>query len=97
MVYSYEIDLRLLFKKFYCPVCGAKLKKVKAVNMLTEEQKRIYYKELYPFGAPMKLDVGRVRQMFICSKCNYYNTTDNQLIIHKKQKKIGKKIITSDD
>ena len=46
MINSYEIDLRILFKKFYCPICGQKLKTIKEVNKLTDEQKKIYYKEL---------------------------------------------------
>lgn len=93
MVNSYVIDLRILFKKFYCPICGQRLKVIKEVNKLTEEQKKIYYKELYPYGIPINLDVGQVKQMFKCSKCNYYNTTDNQLLIRKKQKLLKKKII----
>ena len=93
MVNSYEIDLRILFKKFYCPICGEKLKLIKDFNRLTEEQKKIYYKELYPHGVPIELDVNKVKQIFKCTKCNYYNTTDNQLIIHKKQKLLRNKII----
>ena len=43
MIYSCEIDLRILFKKFYCPICGQKLKIIKEVNKITYEQKKIYY------------------------------------------------------
>ena len=93
MINSYEIDLRILFKKFYCPICGQKLKIVKEVNKLTDEQKKIYYKELYPYGVPINLEVGKVKQMFKCHNCNYYNSTDNQLLIHKKQKLLKKKVL----
>lgn len=97
MILSYKLDLRILFKKFYCPVCGGKLKVVKEVKNLTEEQKEIYYKELYPFGIPVNIDVGEMGQMFSCPKCYYYNTTDNQLLIDKKQKRLRKKIINENE
>lgn len=45
MVYSYVFDLKILFKKFYCPICGEKLKVVKEVTMLDQEQKELYYKK----------------------------------------------------
>lgn len=93
MVKSYEIDLRILFKKFYCPICGEKLKVIKDFSKFTEDQKKIYYKELYPHGVPIELDVGKEKLMFKCSKCDYYNNTDNQLIVHKKQKLLRRKII----
>ncbi len=97
MIYSYEIDLRILFKRFYCPICGEKLKVVRDVSKLTEEQKKRYYKELYPSGIPIRADVGKVKLMFNCTKCDYYNTTENQLIIRKKQKKLKTKILSEDD
>ena len=97
MIKSYEFDLRILFKRFYCPICGEKLNVVKTVNKLAEDQKRIYYKELYPYGIPINKDVGRVRQMFNCSNCGYSNSTDNQLVIHKKQKKLKKIILDEHD
>ena len=46
MVYSYVFDLKILFKKFYCPICGEKLKVVKEVTMLDQEQKELYYKKV---------------------------------------------------
>lgn len=97
MVKSYEIDLRILFKKFYCSFCGQRLKVIKTIDQLTEQQKEIYYKELYPHGIPIKLDVGKVKQMFKCDNCDYSNTTDKQLNIHKKQKLLKKKILDEND
>lgn len=97
MIHSYEIDLRILFRKFYCPVCGERLFVVREITKLTESQQAAYYKELYPHGIPIKLDVGNSKQIFVCSKCNYCNTTENHLQIHKKQKQMKKKIITEND
>lgn len=97
MINSYEIDLRILFKKFYCPICEQKLKIIKEVNKLNNEQKKIYYKELYPCGCPINLEVGKVKQMFKCQNCNYYNSIDNQLLIHKKQKLVKKKILKENE
>ena len=97
MINSYEIDLRILFKKFYCPFCGQKLKILKEANRLTDEQKKIYYKELYPYSVPINLEVYKNKQMFKCHNCNYYNTTDNQLLIHKKQKHLKRKILDEND
>ena len=94
---KYVLSIRVLFKRFYCPICGEKLKVIKEVKKLTEKQKKTYYKELYPFGIPINIDIGKVRQMFSCPKCNYYNTTDNQLLIHKKQKRLKRKIISEND
>jgi transcription elongation factor Elf1 len=86
MIHSIAIDFRILFRKFYCPICGQKLKVVMEVNKLTDKQKERYYQELYPYGVPINIDVGKTKQMFKCNYCNYYNTTDNQLLINKKQK-----------
>lgn len=97
MVHSYEIDLRILFKKFYCPVCGQRLKVIKEVNKLTKEEKKTYYRKLYPYGLPINLEVGEVKQIFKCYNCDYYNTTDNQLLIRKKQKLLNKKILNEND
>lgn len=97
MINSYEIDLRILFKKFYCPICGQRLKVVKEFNKLTEEQKKIYYKELYPYGVPINLEFNKVKQIFKCYNCGYYNSTDNQLVIQKKQKLLKKKILDAND
>ncbi len=97
MIKSYEFDLRTLFKKFYCPICGQRLEKAKEVSKLSEQQKKLYYKKLYPYGVPIELEVGKVKQLFKCHKCNYYNTTDNQLIIHKKQKQLKKKILSENE
>ena len=93
MINSYIIDLRILFKKFYCPICGNKLNVANISTELSEEQKKDYYKKLYPHGIPLYKDVAQVKQVFICSSCDYYNTTDNQLQIRKKQKQLKKKII----
>ena len=97
MINSYEIDLRILFKKFYCPICGQRLKIIKEVNKLTDEQRKIYYKKLYPHGVPIDLEVSKVKQLFKCNNCNYCNSTDNQLLIHKKQKLLKKKILNEDE
>lgn len=92
---SYEIDLRVLFKKFYCPRCGEKLVLKKVSTKLTEEQKKQYYKNTFfrTTVVPMNIDVSKVKQMFFCPKCSYYNTTSNQLIIRKEQKRLKKKIL----
>ncbi|MBO5285425.1 MAG: hypothetical protein J6B16_00855, partial [Clostridia bacterium] len=97
MIYSYSIDLRILFKKFYCPICGQKLKVVKKANKLSSEQKNLYYKQLFPMAVPIDLDVAKVEQIFKCHKCNYYNTTDNQLIIRKKQRKLRRRILSKNE
>ena len=97
MIYSFEIDLRVLFRRFYCPVCGQKLKLKKEVNKLNELQKKIYYKELYPYGIPIDREDGKIKLIFTCSNCNYYNTTNNQLMIRKKQKKLQKKILDENE
>ena len=99
MVKSYELDLRILFKRFYCPVCGERLKVVNEVKKLTEVEKKEYYNQLHMFryGIPINLDVGKVKQRFSCSKCGYYTTTTNQLLVHKKQKRLKKKILDKND
>ena len=98
MVKSYELDLRILFKKFYCPVCGERLKVVNEVRKLTEVEKKEYYnRRRFRYAIPIYLDVGKVKQRFSCSKCGYYTTTTNQLLVHKKQKRLKKKILDKND
>ena len=95
MIYSIEIDLRILFKKFYCPFCGHRLKIVKKIEKLSLSQKRLYYAQRVQIKFPILIDVGKVKQLFKCPNCGYVNTTDNQLLIRKKQKDL-KKIILLD-
>lgn len=97
MVSSYTIDLKILFKRFYCPICGEKLKVEMTSQRLMPEEENRYYKQLYPHGIPMRIDVAKMSQVFVCSKCNYRNTTRNQLSIRKKQKKLKKKILCEND
>ena len=97
MINSYEFNIRILFKKFYCHICGNKLNIKWNKTKLTEEQKKIYYKELYPYGLPVYTDVAKVKQIFVCSKCDYYNDPQNQLLIRKKQKKLKKKILDENE
>ena len=94
---SITLDLRIVFKKFYCPVCGARLKLIKKDKFLLDDEKKRYYKKHFPWGVPINMDISKVYQMFICSECGYYSTTDNQLIIHKKQRLLKKKIICNSD
>lgn len=97
MVGSYTIDLKILFKRFFCPVCGEKLKvEMTSRRLMPNEQSR-HYRQLYPHGIPMRLDVSEMSQIFVCPKCNYKNTTLNQLSIRKKQKKLKKKILDEND
>ena len=99
MIKSYELDLRILLKKYYCPICGERLKIVNDVKKMTEEEKKMYYNQshMFRYGIPINLDVGKVKQMFNCSKCGYYTTTDNQILVHKKQKILKKKILDKND
>ena len=70
MEYQHTMET-IIVKKFYCPFCGQKLKILKEANRLTDEQKKIYYKELYPYGVPINLEVYKNKQMFKCHNCNY--------------------------
>ena len=97
MLYSYELDLRILFKKFYCPKCGERLNARMDKTKMTDEQKERYYKELYPHGIPMNIDVGEAKQVMACLGCDYLNTTDGQLAIRKIQKKLKKIILTQEE
>ena len=96
-VQSYEIDLRVLFKTFYCSVCGNKLKKIKIKKTLNEEQRKEYYRELFPLGKPIELQVEKVKLAFMCVKCQKLETTDKQLKVAKIQKKLKKKVLTQDE
>jgi ribosomal protein S26 len=96
-VQSYEIDIRILFKTFYCSTCGNKLRKIKIKKTLNEEQKKKYYRELFLWGKPIELQVEKVKLAFMCVKCQKLETTDKQLKVAKIQKKLKKKVLTQDE
>ena len=53
MVSSYTIDLKILFKRFYCPICGEKLKVEMTSQRLMPEEENRYYKQFSAMESAM--------------------------------------------
>ena len=93
MSYTFEIDLRTIFKKFHCSKCGTQMEKKKLKGNLGKEDKERHYRELYPTGIPVKTEVTSVSWYFECPSCHHRTPTDEQVKIRKEQKKKKTKIL----
>lgn len=97
MSVSFEIDLRTLFKSFYCKNCGTKLIKEKQNREASKMENDNFNKELFPTGIPQKSKLKIISWFFVCPLCKRVTTTDEQLIIRKRQKSLKTKILPFDE
>ncbi len=94
---GYESSMPIgINKKRYCYKCGTKLQKSKI--------KKIYHKG--ELGFEKDIDgmstMGMTKKVvttygYRCEKCDYVITHSEQLVIHDKQKKLGKLILTEEE
>jgi len=91
-----EMDLALVFKKFYCHKCGERLSRNS--NTRTVKRGDSDYSEHNTLGRTHMLgDVQLTEYGLKCTKCGRSVDVDKQRLIARIQKKLGKRIITDDE
>lgn len=96
--YEYSISVGMIFKKMYCCKCGEKLKKEFITVDYDPESKA--NKEAWFTGTSIRFiyrphpDGTEYKECFyICKKCGYALSYNDQKIISEYQKETGKKIL----
>ena len=92
---SYSIPIGMVFKKFYCPDCGARLTKERTHRVVTKEDKDYYI--YHDAGTFPLCDYDVYSYEFKCPECGKRNTYREQCIIGKIQKKLNKKVLSTSE
>lgn len=89
---SYSIPAGMVFKKYYCSHCGAKLVKSKTHRVVSKDDKDYY--QYRDYGTFPRCDYDVYDYEFKCEKCNKKISYDEQCIIERIQKKLKKKVLS---
>ena len=94
----YSIDIKMIFGKKICPVCGDKMKIQIIKKDLTSEEKKILEYRADVSGEPVKLN-GRINgynaeMCLVCNKCGLKLESIEYTKVRAEQKK-SKKLILS--
>lgn len=92
---SYSIPLGMVFGKYYCAKCGAKLIKERTHRIVTQCD-RDYY-QYHDFGTFPLRDYDVYDYRFKCPSCNARISFDEQCIINRIQKKQGYFVLSSSE
>lgn len=90
---SYSIDMAMVTRKFYCQKCGERLVKNPRTKLIKrgdpEYKKHSRVGHMHVIG-----DVEVTEYDFQCLSCDTVIESDEQYVIEKIQKKLGKSIIS---
>ena len=92
---SYSISFGMVFKKYYCSKCGAKLEKEKTHRVVTEDDKDYY--QYHDYRQFPRCDVDVYDYRFKCPSCGARISFDEQCVIERIQKKCGRAVLSSYD
>lgn len=92
---SWSQPLGMVFKKYHCAKCGAKLEKERTHRVVTKDDKDYYRYHDYGKGRSGDYDVYDYR--FKCPECGERISYDAQCIIERIQKKQGRLILSSSE
>ena len=92
---SYSIPFGMVFKKYHCSQCGAKLEKEKTHRVVTKDDKDYY--QYHDYGEFPRRDVDVYDYRFKCPSCGARISFDEQCIIERIQKKCGQPILSKED
>ena len=93
--FSISIPFGMVFKKYYCSVCGARLEKEKTHRVVTKEDKDYY--QYHDYGEFPRRDYNVYDYRFMCPSCKARISYDEQCIVESIQKKLGRTELTSDE
>ena len=96
MGYECTIDAGMLFRKMYCCLCGERLQKEKVIQVYRRGEPgfRTRVATIRTIGMQ---ELTEVSYVYRCPHCGRITTYDEQLRIHKLQKKLKRRILSSDD
>ena len=92
---SYSIPFGMVFKKYHCSQCGAKLEKERTHRVVTKDDKDYY--QYHDYGEFPRRDVDVYDYRFKCPSCGARIAFDEQCIIERIQKKCGQTVLSSFD
>ena len=90
---SYSIDMAMVTRKFYCRKCGERLVKNPRTRLIRRGDPE-YKKHSKIGGMHVIGDVEVTEYDFKCLSCDTVIESDEQYIVEKIQKKLGKSIIS---
>ena len=89
----YSLPLQMIFKKYYCAKCGAKLEKEKTHRVVTKDD-RDYYR-YHSYGKFPRRDYDVYDHRLKCPSCGMRISFAEQCITEITQKKQGHKVLSS--
>ena len=89
---SHSIPIGMVFKKYFCPHCGAQLLKEKTHRVVTKDDKDYY--QYHDAGTFPRRDYDVYSYQFRCPACCKRIAYEEQRIFAKIQKKCGTKVLT---
>lgn len=93
---SHVIDAAMVARKFYCHTCGQRLINHPRTRLI--ERGDPEYKEYSHVGHMRRIgDVELTEYDFKCPSCNRIINPDEQYVIEKIQKMVGRHIITAEE
>ncbi len=92
---SFSIPFGLIFKKYYCSKCGARLEKERTHRVVTKDDKDYY--QYYNYGRFPRRDYDVYDYRLKCPSCQTRVSYDEQCIIERIQKKRGHKVLSSNE
>lgn len=92
---SYSLPFGMVFKKYHCAKCGAKLEKERTHRVVTKDDKDYY--RYHNYGTFPRQDYDVYDYRFKCPDCGARISYDEQCIIERIQKKQGHMVLSSSE
>ena len=94
--YETSIPSGMIFRKMYCHRCGIQLKKEKITKVFKKGEQG-YSNRILGHATIGMTEIAKSEYIYKCPDCGGTITYDEQLRIHKLQKKLKRKILTDKD
>lgn len=92
---SSSIPVGMVFKKYYCSHCGARLEKERTHRVVTKDDKDYY--QYHDVGTYPRRDYDVYSYRFKCTECNKRFSYTEQCVFSRIQKKIGKRMLSESE
>ena len=94
--YETHIPVGMIFRKMYCHRCGIQLKKEKITKVFKRGEQG-YSDDILGHPTIGMSEIAKSECIYKCPNCSNTITYDEQLHIHKLQKKLKHTILSADD
>ncbi len=91
----YSLSLGMVFKKYYCSKCGARLEREKNHRVVTKDDPDYY--RYHDFGKFPRRDYDVYDYRFRCPDCGARQSYDDQRIIARMQKRHGHPVLPASE